>query len=141
MIPPGSADRRVRAVPIDGRGPDGQYHRQHPRRQLQAGGAPSGDEGRRRRRHEDLSGAAAHCNGRSTMMHPTLLEKTFIDYHVSNIGFVLNTSSFYVQDEEAAVLNTHGWLGMVLYKMPYLSIQMGLNEIHCSLFRDGATAG
>ena len=75
------------------------------------------------------------------MMHPTLLEKTFIDYHVSNIGFVLNTSSFYVQDEEAAVLNTHGWLGMVLYKMPYLSIQMGLNEIHCSLFRDGATAG
>ena len=61
---PGSADRRLRAVPIDGRGPDGQYHRQHPRRQLQAGGAPSGDEGRRRRRHEDLSGAAAHCYGR-----------------------------------------------------------------------------
>ena len=34
-----------------------------------------------------------------------------------------------------------GWEWYVLYKMPYLSIQMGLNEIHCSLLRDGATAG
>ena len=81
MIPPGSADRRVRAVPIDGRGPDGQYHRQHPRRQLQAGGASSGDEGRRRCRNEDIPGAAAHSNGRSDASPQTFLEIAKEDFN------------------------------------------------------------
>ena len=53
---------------------------------------------------------------------------------------VLNIRTFfYVQDEEAAVLHTHGWLGMVLYKMLYLLVQMVLNL--SPILRGGTTSG